>query len=137
MTDVLLVTCAPLPEGEDLGHLLVDDLSARGIAARWVAWDDRDVDFAAARVVAVRSTWDYEQRREEFLAWARSAGESLLNGADVFTWNTDKAYLLDLAEAGLPVVPSVVARTADEVAAAVARFGPSVSSRPSVRAGAA
>ena len=44
--------------------------------------------------------------REEFLAWARSVGPGLLNGADVFAWNTDKAYLLDLVAAGLPVVPT-------------------------------
>lgn len=133
-TDVLLVTCGALPQGEDHGRLLLDDLAARGIGARWVAWDDRCVDWSTARVVAVRSAWDYEQRRQEFLDWARSVGPALLNGADVFAWNTDKAYLLDLAAAGLPVVPSVLAGTWAEVDAAVARFGESVC-KPTVGAG--
>ena len=46
MTDVLLVTCARLPDGESDGHLLVEDLAARGIDARWVAWDDPAVDWS-------------------------------------------------------------------------------------------
>ena len=134
VVDVLLVTCTPVPEGEVGGHLLVEELAARGLAARWVAWDDPAVDWRAARAVAVRSTWDYEERREEFLAWAHDVGPGLLNGADVFAWNTDKSYLLDLATAGLPVVPSVLAKTEDEVAAAVAPLGRAVV-KPTVGAG--
>lgn len=134
VSDLLLVTCAALPEGEIGGDLLVRELAARGLGARWVAWDDASVDWSAARAVAVRSTWDYEGRREEFLAWARGVGPALLNGADVFAWNTDKSYLLDLAAAGLPVVPSRVAGTADEVSAAAADLGRSVA-KPTVGAG--
>ena len=104
--DLLLVTCARLPEGEP-GHEAVDAaLAAEGISARWVCWDDPDVDWTAP-LVAVRSAWDYEERREEFMAWARSVPR-LLNGADVFAWNTDKAYLAALAAAGVPVVPTLV-----------------------------
>jgi glutathione synthase/RimK-type ligase-like ATP-grasp enzyme len=132
--DVLLVTCSALPDGEDGGDLLVAELAARGLVARWAAWDDPTVDWSAARAVAVRSTWDYESRREEFLAWAGSVGPGLLNGADVLVWNTDKAYLLDLAEAGLPVVPTVLAKTPDEASAAAARFGTAVC-KPTVGAG--
>jgi hypothetical protein len=34
MSDVLLVTCAELPDGEDGGALLLDALAARGVPAR-------------------------------------------------------------------------------------------------------
>ena len=132
--DVLLVTCAPLPDGEIDGHLLVEDLAARGVTSRWVAWDDVDVDWSLAGVVAVRSTWDYESRREEFLDWAAKVGPALLNGADVFAWNTAKDYLLDLLAAGLPVVPSVLAGTRGEVAVAARGFGVAVC-KPVVGAG--
>jgi glutathione synthase/RimK-type ligase-like ATP-grasp enzyme len=132
--DVLLVTCAPLPDGEIDGHLLVEDLAARGVTSRWVAWDDADVDWSLAGVVAVRSTWDYESRREEFLDWAAKVGPALLNGADVFAWNTEKDYLLDLLAAGLPVVPSVLAGTRGEVAVAARGFGVAVC-KPVVGAG--
>ena len=47
-------------------------LAARGVDARWARWDDPDVDWAAADLVAVRSTWDYHRRLPEFLAWARA-----------------------------------------------------------------
>ena len=70
----------------------------------------RTVDWAAADLVAVRSTWDYTERAEEFLAWARAVDGAtrLLNGAEVFAWNADKGYLAGLG--GVPVVPT---RTAD------------------------
>lgn len=120
MDDVLLVTSRDLPEGEPGGELLLDACAAAGVSARWVAWDDPDVDWSRASV-AVRSTWDYETRREEFLAWAGSVPR-LLNGSEVFVWNTDKSYLVELAEAGVPVVPSVVAVNAVALADALTRF---------------
>lgn len=134
MADVLLATCTAFPDGEPGGHLLVEALTERGIGARWVAWDDPSVDWAAADLVAVRSTWDYYDRREDFLAWSRSVGPALLNGPEVFAWNTDKAYLADLAQTALPVVPTVVVEGEEELAPAVAEFAPAVV-KPRVGAG--
>lgn len=134
MADVLLVTCSEWPEGEPGGKLLVEELARRGIAARWVCWDDPSVVWRAARLVAVRSTWDYDQRRDDFLAWARSVGPRLMNGAEVFAWNSDKAYLVHLNETDLPVVPTVAVDEVDQLAAAVSAVAPAVV-KPRVGAG--
>jgi glutathione synthase/RimK-type ligase-like ATP-grasp enzyme len=104
--DLLLVTCEDWPTGEPGAAVLDAALAERGVAARWVCWDDPEVDWGSA-LVAVRSTWDYDARREEFMAWAASVPR-LMNGVEVFAWNTDKAYLTELAAAGLPVVPTFV-----------------------------
>lgn len=116
-TDLLLATCAAWPDGEP-GHEHLDRaLASRRISARWACWDDPRVDWDVP-LVAVRSTWDYDARHEDFLAWARSVPH-LLNGADVFRWNTDKSYLVELA-AGVPVVPTVVVEGEEALPAAVA-----------------
>jgi glutathione synthase/RimK-type ligase-like ATP-grasp enzyme len=130
--DLLLATCSWFADGEP-GHQHLDAaLSGLGIDAQWVVWDDADVEWSES-LVAVRATWDYDGRRDEFLAWARSVPR-LLNGADVFAWNTDKAYLPQLAGAGVPVVPTVVVNAADALAAAIAELGTAVV-KPSVGAG--
>jgi glutathione synthase/RimK-type ligase-like ATP-grasp enzyme len=131
-TDVVLATCVAWPEGEP-GHEHLDRaLAERGIAARWACWDDPGVDWGEG-LVAVRSTWDYEGRREEFLGWARSLPR-LLNGADVFAWNTDKAYLAELARGSLDVVPTLVVEGEESLPAAIAEFGTAVV-KPRVGAG--
>lgn len=123
-----------MPDGEEWAgtdHLL-PALRERGIEGRWVVWDDPAVDWSQ-HLVAVRSTWDYEQRREDFLAWAASLPR-VLNSAAVFAWNTDKGYLPQLAEAGVAVVPTAVVQSQAELLPAVAGFGPCVV-KPSVGAG--
>ena len=68
-------------------------------------WDG-EVDWSRYELVVVRSTWDYAERRDAFLAWARSLPR-VLNPVPVLDWNTDKErYLTDLAAAGVPVVPT-------------------------------
>jgi hypothetical protein len=131
---VILATCSLLPDGEEwtgTSHL-PEAFAARGIDARWEIWDDADVDWSRA-LVAVRATWDYEGRREEFLAWTRSL-PWVLNSAEVFAWNTDKAYLVQLAGAGVPVVPTVAVEQHADLADAVGRFGTAVV-KPRVGAG--
>jgi glutathione synthase/RimK-type ligase-like ATP-grasp enzyme len=130
---VLLVTCSALPDGEEWAgtHHLLPALEERGLEARWVVWDDASVDWTQG-LVAVRSTWDYEQRLEEFLEWSRSL-PWMLNSAAVFAWNTDKAYLTRLA-ADVPVVPTVVVERREDLLNAVSGLGPSVV-KPSVGAG--
>jgi glutathione synthase/RimK-type ligase-like ATP-grasp enzyme len=131
---VLLATWSGMPEGEEWAgtqHLL-PAMAERGLDARWQVWDDPDVDWSQG-LVAVRSTWDYERRREEFLAWTRSL-PWLLNSATVFEWNTDKAYLTRLADVGVPVVPTVAVDGHEELLPAVTGFGPAVV-KPRVGAG--
>ena len=136
MSDVLLVTCGALPDGEDSGHLLVEALRARGLGATWVAWDDPGVAWSSARLVAVRSAWDYEHQRDRFLAWARDveAAVPLMNSAAVLAWNTDKRYLLDLVDVGLPVVPTIAVEDEGELPPAIASFETAVV-KPRVGAG--
>lgn len=122
--DLLLVTCAAYAAGEP-GHEALDRaLADRGVTARWVCWDDEDVDWGSA-LVAVRSAWDYDVRLEEFLAWSRQVPR-LLNGADVFAWNTDKAYLVDLGAAGVPVVATILVDGEEELPPAIAEFAQAV-----------
>ena len=136
MPSVLLATCAAWPDGEPAAPVLDRELADRGIDARWASWDDPDVDWAAADLVAVRSTWDYVPRHDAFVRWAGEveAATTMLNGADVFAWNVDKAYLAGLAglagladrDQGPPVVPTVLADDRGAIEDAVRRFGSAV-----------
>jgi hypothetical protein len=58
-------------------------------------WDDPDVDWSAYELVVVRSTWDYVDRPEQFLAWVDSVPR-LLNPPAMLRWNLDKRYLIRL-----------------------------------------
>ncbi|ROR92459.1 ATP-grasp domain-containing protein [Nocardioides aurantiacus] len=120
---VLLATCAQLPAGEegDGTDHLGTALRAHGLDPRWVVWDDAGVDWSAG-LVAVRSTWDYEARREEFLGWAAGL-PWLLNSAEVFAWNTDKAYLAPLGER-VAVVPTVLVEDEPDLPCAIAEVSP-------------
>ena len=81
-------------------------LTDAGLAADVVRWDDPAVEWSAYALAVVRSCWDYAGRRAEFLAWAGSVPR-LRNDVELLRWNTDKVYLRDLEDAGVPVVPTV------------------------------
>jgi glutathione synthase/RimK-type ligase-like ATP-grasp enzyme len=70
--------------------------------------------------------WGYHQLPEQWLELLDELeGHRVLNPVSVLRWNTDKAYLLDLAAKGVPVVPTLSfdALTQDDVATARAAFG--------------
>lgn len=83
-------------------------LGALGVQVSVVDWDDASVDWSGFDAAVLRSTWDYTDRLDEFLRWARrvDARTRLLNPLEVLRWNTDKHYLNDLHRAGVPVVAS-------------------------------
>ena len=74
-----------------------------------MCWDDESIDWSTYNHVVIRSTWDYHRRYDEFIQWVRSVSSvsTICNSLDVITWNTDKHYLAEVAEMGLPVVPTV------------------------------
>ena len=100
---IVLASCRKLAEGDGDDDGLVDALRRRGLHARWMPWDDPATE--EADLVILRATWDYTERREEFLAWTTRV-RNLLNAPPVVAWNSDKHYLQDLSAAGVPIVPS-------------------------------
>jgi len=92
---------------EDMPPLL-SACAALGVHAEIADWDDQDVDWARFDAALLRSAWDYAERLPQFLAWVErtAALTLLLNPAPVVRWNSDKHYLRELAQAGLPVVPT-------------------------------
>ncbi len=94
-----------LDEDEDLA---LAALRRRGAVVDVVDWDDPDVDWSAYDRVAVRSTWDYDDRLAEFVAWLHrvDAVTELVNPLPAVLWSTDKQYLRELDAAGVPTTPT-------------------------------
>jgi hypothetical protein len=100
---IVFAGCSAFVGGDGDDAELVDALRQRGLHSRWLAWDDPAT--LEADLVILRATWDYTERVDDFLTWAKRV-PNLLNAPKVVAWNSDKRYLLDLAAAGVPTVPS-------------------------------
>jgi len=105
MSMVHLLTGEQMPKPDSETHLLTAELTRLGVAHRVLRWTDPAVG-AGADLVVVRTPWDYIHRRDEFLATCRSAPAAVLNQPDVLEWNSHKGYLVEMAAAGVPVVPT-------------------------------
>ncbi|HEY5972154.1 MAG TPA: hypothetical protein VIT22_09295 [Pseudoxanthomonas sp.] len=107
-TLALATAVATIGQDDDL-PLLLEACRRAGIDARVLAWDDATVSWGRFDAVLIRSTWDYTERLAEFLGWCARVDRAtaLLNPLAVLRWNTDKHYLAALADAGIPIVPSV------------------------------
>lgn len=105
---VALATCADLPRLAPADRQLPAALAARGIAAEPVVWNDPAIEWEDYDAVLLRSTWDYHRDRDAFLAWAETtaARASLWNPPALVGWSTEKAYLRELAEAGVATIPT-------------------------------
>lgn len=112
-----LATCAALPSGDpDDAHLLAA-LERAGIAFTWIPWNSTDPQSLSGSVDALilRSTWDYTDHYPEFMTWLDAIDVPIHNPRDIVRWNSDKRYLLDLAAAGVPVVPTEIIESIDQV----------------------
>jgi hypothetical protein len=115
--DVALASCRVLPKLDTDEAPLLNALRAAGLRAERLAWDDPAADFSGARVTLLRSTWNYTEAPERFAAWLEetATASSLWNPLPVVRWNLHKRYLVELARAGVPVVPThLVSRGSSE-----------------------
>lgn len=92
-------------EDEPLGLAALERL---GIDVSVVDWDDTTVDWSVFDRVALRSTWDYTERKAEFIEWLThvDARTTLANPLPALQWSMDKRYLQDLEAAGVPITPT-------------------------------
>ncbi|MCD8539378.1 MAG: hypothetical protein LRY55_06145 [Leadbetterella sp.] len=88
---------------------LFDYLTGRRIDLHYEVWNDPDVQWAVYDAVILKSPWDYHEKYEEFLTWMDSLtplGVQVFNSAQVVRWNSDKHYLKDIHDSGLPTIPT-------------------------------
>jgi glutathione synthase/RimK-type ligase-like ATP-grasp enzyme len=106
---IAIATCAGYTDLKVDDDLLREALRRRGAEAVSVAWDEEGIDWSGFDLCLVRSTWDYHEKYDEFLAWTRRVEETaaLRNPADLIAWNSNKTYLRELAEQGVRTVPTV------------------------------
>lgn len=92
---------------------LADALATRGVQAHAMVWGG---PVPAGDLVLIRSTWDYVDRPSEFVRWIddlAASGCVVLNPPAVLRWNVHKRYLVELAHAGVAVVPTELVERGD------------------------
>ncbi len=104
-----LASCTSLSEWEADDIPFRAALTERGVRITQPAWDDDTVDWSSFDGVLIRTTWDYMDRRNEYVSWAKRVESvvPLFNPASIVEWNTHKSYLRDLEAAGVPIVPTI------------------------------
>jgi glutathione synthase/RimK-type ligase-like ATP-grasp enzyme len=106
--NLALVSCRDLPDWEVDDLPLHAALRDRGVRVHTPAWD-APADWEEHRLVVIRTTWDYWDRRDAFVQWASTVADvsTLHNPPEVIRWNTHKSYLRTLEQRGLPLAPTV------------------------------
>ncbi|REC43455.1 ATP-grasp domain-containing protein [Chryseobacterium pennipullorum] len=88
---------------------LIQFLLNKGLDVVATIWNDDEVDWSSFDVAVIKSPWDYHNHLPEFLDWLdnlEKLGIKVLNPIEMIRWNSDKHYLKDVAENGLPVIAS-------------------------------
>ncbi len=110
MSTIVLLTAEVLPHDDRETHLVAEALVGLGVSAVVLPWTSPELPSVAADLAVIRTTWDYTHRLAQFLAVLEGLPMPLRNGLDVVRWNSHKGYLVELARAGVPVVPTQLYR---------------------------
>lgn len=109
MKSVVFATCRSMPGFQPDDALIAAALEARGCTVKPAAWNESFAPFANADLIVVRSTWDYFDEAPAFDAWLqrlKTVSGVVCNAPSLMLWNSNKKYLLDLAERGAPLPPT-------------------------------
>jgi glutathione synthase/RimK-type ligase-like ATP-grasp enzyme len=105
---IAFVTCERLPDLHQDDRLVADALGRRGFEVTAAAWNDPAIDWRRFASVVIRAAWDYHLDEVRYAAWLRRCEEediNLWNPAAAVLANIDKRYLIDVAAAGVEIVP--------------------------------
>src|SRR5580698_9845270 len=107
---LLLATSESIPNLTKDDQSLIAPLAKHNIEARPAIWSDANLNWSQADAILIRSCWDYHLRLKEFLAWTSALEQAkvrVLNPPPMLRWNTNKIYLRELEEKGVPIVPTL------------------------------
>jgi glutathione synthase/RimK-type ligase-like ATP-grasp enzyme len=79
-----------------------------GVYCDVVPWDKVGVCWENYDAVVICQTWDYTVDFPKFTSWLKdvSAKCKLINDYPILNWSSNKVYLNEFADAGVPVVPT-------------------------------
>ncbi len=129
---VTLLTGADMPVADIETADLAAALGRTGVDARIAAWSDEAAIADPGDLVVVRTTWDYTVQPDRFLATLPRWGSTLQNPFPVIAGNVAKRYLIGLADAGVPVIPTRLLTAGDSLGTATGR----IVLKPEIAAGA-
>jgi glutathione synthase/RimK-type ligase-like ATP-grasp enzyme len=108
---ICFVTCRTWPQLSESDRLVQQALEARGATVEARAWNAPEADWDGFDAIVLRSNWDYHFDPDAYLGWLdrlERAGARIWNPPALVRWNLTKAYLLELARAGVPTVATVI-----------------------------
>ena len=108
------------PLEEKSRELILAAGAERGIAFDVIAWDEPGLETRGYDAAVIRTTWDYHERPERFLATLErfeQSGLPVLNSSAIVRWNMRKIYLQEL---GPSAIETIWAEKADAVTIAQA-----------------
>lgn len=137
MTPIRVVTCSALPEPDPDAVPLAEACARAGVDAKVVAWDDPAIDWSVAIPTVIRSTWNYAQNVDVYLAWVDRVASAtrLFNPRDVIRDNLHKRYLIALEQRGVPIVPTTLVERGGSLDLASVELGKRFVIKPEVGAG--
>ncbi len=126
MARIGYLTMHSLEDFECYDHLTYPAMRALGHTVIELPWRE-PTDWSQFDAVVIRSPWDYQDDPALFLQVLTSIEASaarLINPLTTVCWNIDKAYLRDLRENGVGIVPTRFSEslTADELESAAIEF---------------
>jgi len=85
-------------------------LQNNGLDIHKEIWTDSNVNWKKYDLAVLKAPWDYHEKIDMFYSWLdrlEKLSIPLLNPPDVIKWNSDKHYLKEIADTGLPVTPTL------------------------------
>lgn len=93
-------------------------LQEKGLNIHREIWNDAHVDWKQYDVVILKAPWDYHEQLDKFHNWLdklQSHGCHVWNPVDVVKWNSDKNYLIEIAEKGLKIIPTLAYKAGSRI----------------------
>ena len=116
MPKCAFLTIKDLSDFECYDDKLISPMNQNGWECEFIPWDQSNIDWNNFDLAIIRSTWDYQDRIQEFLDVLENINSSnciLENSLELVKWNIDKSQtvamgdgandLVMMAESGLGV----------------------------------
>lgn len=105
--NIAIASCKDLPDWEQDDVPFFKELEKLGVNYQILAWDS-DTNWSQFDACLLRTTWDYQERFNDFMQWVSSVSQQtqLINHQAIIDWNSHKRYLRELQQAGITITPS-------------------------------